>query len=59
MPIPMTSKEPDGVLVPPNLTGLEFQWLRDAGQIVTSEVTQPIMRAAQQFRVMNATGNLF
>ena len=34
------------------------QRLRDAGQIVTSEVTQPIMRAAQQFRVMNATGNL-
>jgi len=33
--------------------------LKDAGQIVTSEVTQPIMRAAQAYRVMNATGNLF
>ncbi|MGK7652959.1 phosphate ABC transporter permease subunit PstC [Roseovarius sp. B08] len=34
------------------------QRLRDAGQIVTSEVTQPILNAAQRYRVMNATGNL-
>ncbi|WP_121630081.1 phosphate ABC transporter permease subunit PstC [Tropicibacter alexandrii] len=32
------------------------QRLKDAGQIVTSEVTQPILNAAQQFRAMNATG---
>ncbi len=32
------------------------QALKDAGQIVTSEVTQPILNAAQQFRAMNATG---
>ncbi|WP_299479918.1 phosphate ABC transporter permease subunit PstC [uncultured Roseibium sp.] len=32
--------------------------LRDAGQIVTSEITQPILRAAQRYRVLNATGNL-
>lgn len=30
--------------------------LKDAGQIVTSEITQPIMRAAQRYRVMNAAG---
>ena len=34
------------------------QRLKDAGQIVTAEVTQPIMRAAQQSRIMNATGDL-
>ncbi|KUF11645.1 phosphate ABC transporter permease subunit PstC [Pseudoponticoccus marisrubri] len=34
------------------------QRLQDAGQIVTSEVTQPILRAAQDYRVMNATGSL-
>ncbi len=34
------------------------QRLKDAGQIVTSDVTQPIMRAAQEFRVLNARGNL-
>ncbi len=34
------------------------QRLKDAGQIVTSEVTQPILNAAQRYRVMNATGNL-
>ncbi|KRS18286.1 phosphate ABC transporter permease subunit PstC [Roseovarius indicus] len=31
--------------------------LREAGQVVTSELTQPILRAAQSYRVMNATGN--
>ncbi|WP_439122532.1 phosphate ABC transporter permease subunit PstC [Marivita sp.] len=30
--------------------------LEDAGAIVTSKITQPILRAAQQFRVMNSTG---
>ncbi len=35
------------------------QRLKDAGQIVTSEVTQPILNAAQRFRVMNAAGNLY
>lgn len=34
------------------------QRLKDAGQIVTSEVTQPILRAAQRYRILNATGNL-
>ncbi|APZ54695.1 phosphate ABC transporter permease subunit PstC [Salipiger abyssi] len=34
------------------------QRLKDAGQIVTSDVTQPILRAAQSYRIMNATGNL-
>jgi len=34
------------------------QRLKDAGQIVTSEITQPVMRAAQEYRVLNATGNL-
>ncbi|MEN9062779.1 phosphate ABC transporter permease subunit PstC [Ponticoccus litoralis] len=34
------------------------QTLRDAGQIVTSEVTTPILNAAQRFRGLNATGNL-
>ncbi|MBY5988781.1 phosphate ABC transporter permease subunit PstC [Roseovarius atlanticus] len=34
------------------------QRLKNAGQIVTSEVTQPILNAAQRYRVMNATGNL-
>ena len=32
------------------------QRLSDAGAIVTSQVTQPVLRAAQQFRVLNATG---
>ncbi|EAQ03608.1 phosphate ABC transporter, permease protein [Pseudooceanicola batsensis HTCC2597] len=32
------------------------QRLKDAGQIVTSQVTQPILRAAQRYRVMNSTG---
>jgi len=34
------------------------QRLRDAGQVVTGQITQPILRAAQSFRVMNATGSL-
>jgi len=34
------------------------QRLKDAGQIVTAQVTQPILQAAQKFRVMNATGSL-
>ena len=33
------------------------QRLKDAGQIVTSQVTQPILNAAQRMRVMNAAGN--
>lgn len=32
--------------------------LKDAGQIVTSQITQPVMRAAQSYRIMVATGNL-
>ena len=35
------------------------QRLKDAGQIVTSKVTQPILNAAQRYRVMNDTGNLW
>src|SRR6056297_1634348 len=34
------------------------QRLKDAGQIVTTQVTQPILEAAQRYRVMNDTGNL-
>ncbi len=30
--------------------------LKGAGQIVTSEITQPILRGAQRFRIMNSTG---
>ena len=32
------------------------QLLRDAGQVVTSDISLPILLAAQKFRVMNATG---
>lgn len=32
--------------------------LKDAGQIVTSQITQPVMRAAQAYRIMVSTGNL-
>ncbi|MEO0372653.1 MAG: phosphate ABC transporter permease subunit PstC [Pseudomonadota bacterium] len=35
------------------------QRLKDAGQIVTSDVTQPILRAAQDYRVMNTAGHLY
>ena len=31
--------------------------LKDAGQIVTSQITQPVLRAAQRYRIMSATGN--
>jgi phosphate transport system permease protein len=32
--------------------------LKDAGAIITSDVTQPILRAAQRYRVLNANGYL-
>ncbi|KUJ81838.1 phosphate ABC transporter permease subunit PstC [Ruegeria profundi] len=32
------------------------QRLKDAGQVVTSNITQPILRAAQSYRVLNSTG---
>ena len=32
--------------------------LKDAGQVVTSKVTQPLLRAAQEYRIVSATGNL-
>jgi phosphate transport system permease protein len=32
------------------------QRLRDAGQIVTSEITQPLLQAAQKYRALNAAG---
>ncbi|MCC2110891.1 MAG: phosphate ABC transporter permease subunit PstC, partial [Hyphomicrobiales bacterium] len=35
------------------------QRLKDAGQIVTSKITQPIMRAAQHYRILSATGRTF
>lgn len=31
--------------------------LQEAGAIVTSQITQPVLRAAQQYRIMNATGS--
>ncbi|RYH12164.1 phosphate ABC transporter permease subunit PstC [Tropicimonas sp. IMCC6043] len=34
------------------------QRLKDAGQIVTSQITQPVLRAAQHFRIMHSTGNM-
>ena len=34
------------------------QRLKDAGQIVTTTVTQPVLRAAQRLRIMNSTGGL-
>ncbi|TCS61111.1 phosphate ABC transporter permease subunit PstC [Primorskyibacter sedentarius] len=34
------------------------QQLKDAGQVVTSEITQPVLAAAQRYRVMKGTGNL-
>jgi len=33
--------------------------LRDAGQVVTSQITQPILRAAQEYRVLNSAGRLY
>lgn len=35
------------------------QRLQDAGQIVTSDITQPILRAAQDLRIMNSAGYLY
>lgn len=32
--------------------------LKEAGQVVTGEITPSVLRAAQTYRVMNATGNL-
>jgi len=32
------------------------QSLKDAGQVVTSEITQPVLAAAQQYRAMTSTG---
>ena len=32
--------------------------LKEAGQIVTSEITQPVMRAAQHYRVLDGRGRL-
>ncbi|PVB62955.1 phosphate ABC transporter permease subunit PstC [Labrenzia sp. 011] len=33
--------------------------LKEAGQIVTSRITQPVMRAAQSYRVMVSAGDLY
>ncbi len=33
--------------------------LKEAGQIVTSQITQPIMRAAQSYRIMVSAGSLY
>ncbi|WP_171207482.1 MULTISPECIES: phosphate ABC transporter permease subunit PstC [unclassified Ruegeria] len=32
------------------------QILKDAGQVVTSDISQPVLNAAQRYRLMNATG---
>lgn len=32
------------------------QLLKDSGQVVTADITQPVLNAAQSYRVMNATG---
>jgi len=34
------------------------QRLKDAGQVVTSNITQPVLAAAQKYRVMNGSGKL-
>lgn len=34
------------------------QRLKDAGQIVTAQITQPVLRAAQRYRVLNSTGKM-
>ncbi|WP_422019183.1 phosphate ABC transporter permease subunit PstC [Roseibium sp.] len=31
--------------------------LKEAGQVVTSQITQPILRAAQEYRILNSSGN--
>ncbi len=33
--------------------------LKEAGQIVTSEITQPVLRAAQRYRIVNSSGKLY
>ncbi|QDG78953.1 phosphate ABC transporter permease subunit PstC [Labrenzia sp. PHM005] len=33
--------------------------LKEAGQIVTSDITQPIMRAAQHYRVLSSSGRFY
>lgn len=33
--------------------------LKDAGQIVTSDITQPVLRAAQRYRILVSAGNLY
>jgi phosphate transport system permease protein len=35
------------------------QRLKDAGQVVTSTITQPILHAAQEYRTSSATGSLY
>ncbi len=35
------------------------QLLKDAGQVVTSDITQPVLNAAQTYREMNVTGYAF
>ena len=41
-----------------NLTDIT-QRLKDAGQIVTSEITQPVLVAAQKYRIMRSSGQNF
>ncbi len=35
------------------------QRLKDAGQIITSQITQPVLRAAQEYRSMNLAGRRY
>jgi len=35
------------------------QRLKDAGQIVTSQITQPVLRAAQKYRIMTSAGAFY
>lgn len=35
------------------------QRLKDAGQVVTSQITQPVLRAAQNYRIMSASGMFY
>lgn len=41
-----------------NLTDIT-QRLKDAGQIVTSEITQPVLTAAQSYRMMRSSGHVY
>ncbi|WP_305971405.1 MULTISPECIES: phosphate ABC transporter permease subunit PstC [unclassified Mameliella] len=34
------------------------QRLKDANQVVTNQITQPVLRAAQKYRIVNGTGNM-